>query len=206
MKTVATRQCHYLAFISAVSISIFLYIFYTPIARTAIIIDAANPFYENPSNSTQVAVSLQKPALIESELKREKQREIGYILTLAYADQITGATVNLRCLICLAKELGGVRVVEPLVYGSLIGVNASSNWSKQLKFSDLFDMTVWQKWQKSLSHVGNQLVPFEIFLKNSPRKIVLVQYYCTGLSACQPCGHEDVMKRLKCSVISTVLN
>ena len=193
----STKPCHFLlALISVVGICAFLYIFYTPIARTTIIIGAANPFYdrnENPSNSTQVAVSLQKPALIESELKPEKQREIGYILTLAYADQITGATVNLRCLMCLATELGGVRVVEPLVYGSLIGANASSNWSKQLKFSELFDMAVWQK---SLSHVGNQFVPFEIFLKNCPRKIVLVQY-CTGLSACRPCGHEDVVKKAK---------
>ena len=192
-----TRQCHYLAFISVVSICAYLYIFYTSFAKTpTIIFGTANSFYdpsENLSNSTQVAVRLQKPALIVSEPASEKQREIGYILALTYSDQITGATVNLRCLMCLATELGGVRVVEPLVYGSHLGANASSNWSKQLKLSDLLDMVVWER---SLSHVGNQFVSFEIFLKNSPRKIVLVQY-CTGLSACRPCGYEDVVKKAK---------
>ena len=117
----------------------------------------------------------------------------GYMLALSYSDQITDATgTNLRSLLCLAKRMGGVRVVEPFIYGSYLGLNVSANWTRELRMTDIFDYSVWK--QKTPFKKYGDFVPFQTFMANAPRKLVVVQY-CTGLSRCRPCGHEDIISK-----------
>ena len=117
----------------------------------------------------------------------------GYILSLSFSDQITDATgTNLRSLLCLAKRMGGVRVVEPFIYGSQLGLNVSANWTRELRMTDIFDYSVWK--QKTPFKKYGDFVPFQTFMANAPRKLVVVQY-CTGLSICRPCGHEDIISK-----------
>ena len=120
---------------------------------------------------------------------------LGYMLAFTYTDQITAATTNLLSLMCLATQFDSVRVVEPFVYsGSFLGLNVSSNWREGLRFRDLYNITPLE--QPAFSHYFNQLVPFESFIENAPRKVLLV-HYCTGLPLCRPCGHELTMKKAK---------
>ena len=123
----------------------------------------------------------------------------GYMLALSYSDQITSAAINLRSLLCLAKRMGGVRIVEPFIYRSYLGLNVSANWTRELKMTDVFDYHVWK--QKTPFKKYGDFVPFRTFMESAPRKLVVVQY-CTGLSICRPCGHEDVISkgRIFCSL------
>ena len=116
----------------------------------------------------------------------------GYILTLDYSDQLTSGTGNLRSLLCLAKRMGGVRVVEPFIYGSHLGLNVSANWTRELRMTDVLDYGVWK--QKTPFEKYGDFVPFQTFMDSAPQKLVMVQY-CTGLSRCRPCGHEDVISK-----------
>ena len=116
----------------------------------------------------------------------------GYVLVLSYSDQLTSAATNLRSLLCLAKRMGGVRVVEPFIYRSYLGMNVSANWTRELKMTDVFDYHVWK--QKTPFKKYGEFVPFQTFMESAPRKLVIVQY-CTGLSICRPCGHEDVISK-----------
>ena len=116
----------------------------------------------------------------------------GYILVLSYSDQLTGASANLRSLLCLAKRMGGVRVVEPFIYGSYLGMNVSANWTRELRMTDVFDYGLWK--QKTPFKKYGEFVPFQTFMESAPRKVVVVQY-CTGLSICRSCGHEDVISK-----------
>ena len=117
----------------------------------------------------------------------------GYMLALSYSDQITDATsTNLRSLLCLAKRMGGVRVVEPFIYGSYLGLNVSANWTREPRMTDVFDYGVWK--QKTPFKKYGDFVPFQTFMANAPRKLVVVQY-CTSLDVCRPCGHEDIISK-----------
>ena len=116
----------------------------------------------------------------------------GYILVLSYSDQITAGAINVRSLLCLAKRMGGVRVVEPFIYGSYLGLNVSANWTRELRMTDVFDYSVWK--QKTPFKKYGDFVPFQTFMADAPRKLVVVQY-CTGLDICRPCGHEDVISK-----------
>ena len=108
---------------------------------------------------------------------------LGYVLAFSYSDQLTAAVVNLLSLMCLATRFGGVRVVEPFVVNSDLGVNGSRSWTEQLKFRDIFDITLFEE------HVSkkdfNQFIPYETFIKDAPRKVLLVQYR-------YPCGDQTV--------------
>ena len=113
----------------------------------------------------------------------------GYMLALSYSDQITGSVANVRSLICLAKKIGGVQVVEPFVAGSHLGMNISANWTDQVKMMDIFDSEVFKHDKFS------ELVSFETFLQNAPRKLLMVQY-CHA-SFCRPCKDEGLIKKTR---------
>ena len=108
---------------------------------------------------------------------------MGYVLALKYTDQLTGGALNLLSLMCLATEFGGVRVVEPFVVNSDFGLNASKRWTEQLKFRDINDISVWEKYVSIKRY--SQFVPYETFMQDAPRKVLLVQYY-------YPCGDRMV--------------
>ena len=109
--------------------------------------------------------------------------EKGYILALKYSDQLTGGAINLLSLMCLATEFGEVRVVEPFLVNSDFGMNASKKWTQQMKFRDVYDISVWTKYVSAKNY--NRLVPYQTFIKNAPDKVLLVQYH-------HPCGDQKV--------------
>ena len=100
--------------------------------------------------------------------------ETGYILAFKYHDQLTGGAVNLLSLMCLATEFGEVRVVEPFVINSEFGWNASQKWTEQLRFRDINDISMWNKYTSTRHY--NPLVSYETFIKDAPHKVLLVQY------------------------------
>ena len=111
----------------------------------------------------------------------------GYMLALSYCDQITGSVANVRSLMCLAKKIGGVQVVEPFVAaGSHLGMNISVNWTDQVKMMDIFD---------SDYDTFGELVSFETFLQNAPRKLLMVQ--CCHASFCRPCKDEGLITKTR---------
>ena len=139
---------------------------------------------------------LQTQSLLTSQPTQSTKKvnpPIGYMIGLDFSDQGTGAFVNLMSLLCLSSQLGGVRVVEPFLVGSRIGLDVSANWTDQVMFSDVFDSGEFHRYAKS-KHFGS-LVPFDTFLNNTPRKVVTAQYKCTGYHVCRTCGHEDVLEQ-----------
>ena len=112
---------------------------------------------------------------------------LGYWIALHFSDQGTGAFCNLRSFLCLSSSVGRVRVVEPFLVGSDVGLDVSANWTREVPYTDVFH-------SGALRGYGS-LVPFHTFLREAPRKLVVAQYKCIGLSLCRPCGHEDVLAR-----------
>ena len=57
----------------------------------------------------------------------------------------------------------------------------------------MYDLDTVKKYaaSKNISH----LIPYETFLKDSPRKLLVAQHKCVGLSWCIPCGHEQARER-----------
>ena len=115
----------------------------------------------------------------------------GYMLALSYSDQITAAIANVRSLMCLAKKIGGVQVVEPFVVGSLLGLNASANWTNEVTMTDIFDYEVWD--HATPFNKYGKLVSFKTFLQNAPRNLLMVQY-CFTAPFCYPCKHKDIVE------------
>ena len=137
---------------------------------------------ETNDTSENNAFSTTRPTPAES-----KQ---GYMLAIRYSDQITSGTNNLLDLMCLAKKIGGVQVVEPFITGSLLGMNVSANWTKEVRMSDIFDYEMW-KHANPVQKYG-VLASFKDLMQNGPRKLVMVQY-CFHATFCYPCKHEDVV-------------
>ena len=98
----------------------------------------------------------------------------GYVLAQRYADQLTGGAVNVANLMCLATQLGRVRVVEPFLINSRFGLPAGQNWTSEPKFTNLYDATKWKEYGSGRNY--SQLVPYETFLEDAPRKVIIVQY------------------------------
>ena len=115
----------------------------------------------------------------------------GYMLALTYSDQITSAVDNIRSLMCLTKKIGGVQVVEPFVTGSLLGLNLTANWTREVKMTDIFDYGAWKR-STPFKKYGER-VSFKTFLQNAPHKLLMVQY-CHA-SFCYPCKHKDIVTR-----------
>ena len=102
-----------------------------------------------PSHNDQV-VDIQPP----------RHDQHGYMLSLAFRDQGAGCFVNLICLCCFASAIGDVCVVEPFVLGLRIGLNlSSSNWTKELRFSDLFDSRAAENFAMRKKY--SDMVPFD---------------------------------------------
>ena len=125
----------------------------------------------------------------------EVQSGNGYMLSLAFADQGTGAFVNLMCLCCFASAIGDIRIVEPfIISGSRLGLNLSmTNWKEELKFSDIFDSGAIEKFAKR--HKFSDLASFGEFLKDAPRKLLVAQHKCTTCSI--TCGHPKALEKGK---------
>jgi hypothetical protein len=113
------------------------------------------------------------------------------MFTLRFADQGTGAFANLMSFMCFASEIGSVRILEPFVIGSRLGLNVSANLQKELRFSDLFDSRVVRTFTKS--KMFGTLASFDEFMQDAPRKLLVAQYECGRCKI--PCGHEDALEQ-----------
>ena len=129
----------------------------------------------------------------DKKLAQANTNGMGYWIGLHFSDEGTSAFANLMSFLCLASSVGGVRVVEPFVFGSYVGQNVSANWTNEVPFSEVFNSGEFHKFAKS--HSFSSLVPFQTFLKNSPRKVLIGQYKCTDLGFCRTCGHKDVLEQ-----------
>ena len=93
---------------------------------------------------------------------------------------------------CFASEVGGVRVVEPFKVGSTLGKNVSASWKDEVKFSDIFDKNLVQRFAHSKMY--SALVSYDVFLEDAPRRLLVAQYKCEA-SFCIPCGHEKALEK-----------
>ena len=113
-----------------------------------------------------------------------------YVFSLSYMDQISWASTRWRSLQCWASQLRqryGIHVVEPFVTdGTHLGVPTPVNQNPHevLKFSDIFDISLWQRSVSNGSFPVN-IVSWEAFLSSGARNVVAIQivypyhYYCT---------------------------
>ena len=121
-----------------------------------------------------------------------QEDKVGYFLALDFSDQGTGSYINIISFLCFASELGGVRVVEPFLVGSVFGQFVHATEAEETKFSDVFDYDVFKSFVLSKNY--SPPVSYDTFLKNAPRKLLLAQYQCFG-ERCKSCGHEDVLEK-----------
>ena len=99
-----------------------------------------------------------------------------------YSDQMTGSVGNLASLQCWAGTLGpGIRVVEPFLRHSLLGVNLYATYSatkvstyddNSVTQSDIMDMSEWKKLTSQYG-VAPQ-ISWDDFLMDAPRSLILV--------------------------------
>jgi hypothetical protein len=157
------------------------------------------------------ALQLEQPVLDLTERKGKEDAPYGYVMALHYSDQMTGSTLNLLSLQCWAHSLAPkyrdphqyVKVVEPFLRRSVLGLddqhrihmNNTAEHLKSVTLSDVFDMVEWERFT-SRKHYA-PLVSWEYFLKNSPRKIIIVERECLNYRRCMGCGDERTMDLLR---------
>ena len=98
----------------------------------------------------------------------------GYILSLSYFDQLTGATRRLQNLQCWAAFLN-MSVVEPFLIYSRLGLDLGSLQRNDIvRFSDVYVLSEWNNWSREKHHYA-PLAKWEEFLLNAPRTVVFVK-------------------------------
>lgn len=129
----------------------------------------------------------------------------GYVLALHYSDQMTIGIVNLISLQCWALSLGpAVRVVEPFLRGSVFGVDdqhrlnmnntTTSEDMKSVKLTDVYDEAGF----KGSNYAP--LVSWDYFIRNSPRRVIIVEKECFRKGKCFRCGtkrSEDLLRSIQ---------
>ena len=145
-----------------------------------------NDAFITPLNGI-VAVSTMKENALGHEIQNLHRSKYGFFMAFSFSDQLTGSVYNLNSLMCLATKLGGIRVVEPFIVHAEFGLNASMDWTKEIRFRDVYDLDQWTQHIQKMHYP--QFVPFDIFLKEAPRKVLLVE---TGFL---PCGNRMLWNR-----------
>lgn len=119
---------------------------------------------------------------------QDHQNGTGYMFSLDFVDQGTGSFHNFMSLLCFASEIGGVRVVEPFMYRSVLGLYLKANWTSTLRFSEIFDIHSAEEFAEH-HHYTSKIAPFEEFLQKAPRKLLVADHKC---STCRKgCGYPD---------------
>lgn len=115
-----------------------------------------------------------------SSEQQEKKVKSGYVLALSYVDPLTESVTNLLSMQCWAYTLGEkVQVLEPfLLQSSTLGFDFLN---MVLKLTDVFDEGEWHRYTTGSFA---PLVDWSHFMKEAPRKIILVQHKCTGEFEC----------------------
>ena len=125
--------------------------------------------------------------------------DFGYVMAVTYGDQMTGSMANVISFQCWAGTLGtDVRVVEPFLVRSLLGVNmyaatyngnTSVEENNSVKLSDIYDREKWEKVTRRRGYAP--FVSWKYFLENAQRKLILVGQECIG--------KEGSRRVIKCS-------
>ena len=109
----------------------------------------------------------------------------GYIITERYREQLTSASRNLQSLQCWSSKVSddntGMLVVEPLAVSSALRTPFQDTPSKALKFSDLYNLETWNRESSRFGY--SELVSWETFLKQAPRKVITVQLKDFGVKS-----------------------
>ena len=108
----------------------------------------------------------------------------GYMFTLFFHDQVTGAFMSLMSLACFTSKIGNIRVVEPFVFGSRLGLHVNANLTNATRLTDLFDIRGAHELAKK-KHFSFDVVSFEDFLKDAPRKLLIADHIGGR------CGHQN---------------
>ena len=137
---------------------------------------------ENLVSTASVAATGENDHLWGGRQERNKTSNFGYVMATHYSDQMTGSVGNLASLQCWAGTLGpGIRVVEPFLRHSLLGVNLYATYSvtkvspyddNSVTQSNVMDMTEWKKLTSQYG-VAPQ-ISWDDFLIDAPRSLILV--------------------------------
>ena len=108
-----------------------------------------------------------------------------------FSDQITAAVPNVASLMCFASEWSGLRVVEPfLTTENTFGLDVTKEWRKELTFSDVYSISMWEQYVASKNYTVSKFTPYKTFIEDAPPKLILVQYL-------HPCGDERILNLTK---------
>ena len=130
-----------------------------------------------------------------------------YVFALSYMDQMSWASTRWRSLQCWSNQLSqrySIHVIEPFVTdGAHLGVptHPNQNLNEVLKFSDIFDVSLWQRSVPNLSDHVN-IVTWDAFLRSGATNVVTVQiiypyhYYCTENGQTDKICNNTRMQRL----------
>ena len=109
-----------------------------------------------------------------TELKRPATEGVGgYVLADDYWEQQNSGCRNLQSLQCWAAKLD-MKVVEPFLVNSVVRTLPSSATPKWLRYSQMFDMSDWNRESTRLNH--STLVPWDEFLVKAPRRVISVEF------------------------------
>ena len=119
-----------------------------------------------------------------SSSTNQSHSSTGFVLAMDYWEQMTKGSANLQSLQCWAAQFN-LSVVEPMVAGSqylapFTDPHSSTSNLKNLLltdrfwFHDLVDMDMWNQLSAKLFH--SLLVPWDYFINNAPRSVILVSF------------------------------
>ena len=147
--------------------------------------------YVNPTQTDK-----DPEAVVDSGYSGEKMPTgLGYVLATHYSDQLTSGGWNVVSLQCWARAISKhLKVVEPFVVGSILGVNLSGgepmDMKQEVRIRDIYSMENWEEQLK-----GDHFTSFEsweTFLKSAPRNLITVGEQCESEN-CDDKFHSDVL-------------
>ena len=130
-----------------------------------------------------IAVS---PGVTASPSYQKQIHSKGFVLALDYWEQQTSSLVSLMSLQCWAGQLkANMSVVQPFYYKGWPKTHSSYHHSGSVEFSDLFDLTMWNKVS---AHYNTPLVPWTYSLLLSLRRNLITAeiIYWWKMSAVAP--------------------
>ena len=108
--------------------------------------------------------------------REDGKKTYGYVMGTSYYDQLTGSLANMMSLQCWAFTLGSdMRVVEPSLLESVLNMNLKGiiyDNDTSAMFDDFFNRSKWNEMSRSKKIAP--LVSWNDFVKNGPRKLILV--------------------------------
>ena len=153
-----------------------------------------------------IAYSGDKNIVIEKKLKvfndasvcnNSNKERVGFLLASHFSDVHRGSAVNLASLQCWASSIPGkIKVVEPFLrWDSVLGVSLNGGAvsseeqnSNVVKLSQVYDWNGSGYDQVLQQRKYPPLVSWDNFIKNAPRKIILVDRTCDNSShICMQC-------------------